>query len=68
MEIAGYSGRGGEEPDTSLAQRIEIPPEFVERVRAVVAPGATVLVTDAQVTAATTGPQLDVINSEPPEE
>ncbi len=68
VEIAGYSGRGGEEPDTSLAQRIEIPPEFVERVRAVVAPGATVLVTDAQVTAATTGPQLDVINSEPPEE
>ena len=68
VDIAGYAGRGGEEPDSSLGNRIEIPPEFTARVSTIITPGSTVLVTDEQVTAATTGPQLDVINSEPPEE
>ena len=68
VDIAGYAGRGGEEPDSSLGNRIEIPPEFIARVSTIITPGSTVLVTDEQVTAATTGPQLDVINSEPPEE
>ena len=68
VEIAGYAGRGGEEPDSSLADRIEIPPEFIARVSTIITPGSTVLVTDEQVTPSTTGPQIDVINSEPPEE
>jgi len=33
----------------------------------VLVPGDTVLVTDELITPATSGPQLDVINSEPPE-
>jgi len=68
VDIAGYAGRGGEEPDSSLGNRIEIPPEFIARVSTIITPGSTVLVTDEQVTASTTGPQLDVINSEPPED
>ena len=68
VEIAGHAGRGGQEPDTTLADRIEIPPEFITQVSQVIGPGATVLVTDEAVTAATSGPQIDVINSEPPEE
>ena len=68
VAIAGEAERAGREPDTTLADRIEIPPEFIMQVSQVIGPGATVLVTDEAVTAATSGPQLDVINSEPPEE
>ena len=39
----------------------------VSKLSEIVAPGATVLVTDEQVTPATSGPHIDVINSEPPE-
>jgi hypothetical protein len=67
VDIAGHSARAGAEPDPSLAARIELPPEFVARVREVLGPGATVLVTDEAATAATTGPRLDVINTDPPE-
>ncbi len=67
IEIAGYTDRAGQEPDVALAERIEIPAEFISKVSEILAPGATVLVTDELVTPATSGPQIDVINSEPPE-
>ena len=67
VDIAGYGNRSGSEPDAALAQRIEIPPQFVALVSQVLVPGDTVLVTDEPITPATSGPQLDVINSEPPE-
>jgi hypothetical protein len=67
IEIAGDDERGGQEPDEGLADRIEIPPEFLTRVSQVLRPGATVLVTDEPITPSTSGPRLDVINSEPPE-
>ena len=67
VDIAGYGNRSGAEPDASLAQRIEIPPEFIAQVSNLMVPGDTVLVTDELITPATSGPQLDVINSEPPE-
>jgi hypothetical protein len=67
VDIAGYGNRGGTEPDVSLAQRIEVPPEFIALVTNLLVPGDTVLVTDELITPATSGPQLDVINSEPPE-
>jgi len=67
VDIAGYGDRSGTEPDAALAQRIEIPPEFVALVSHVLVPGDSVLVTDELITPATSGPQLDVINSEPPE-
>jgi L,D-transpeptidase-like protein len=67
VDIAGYGNRSGAEPDASLAQRIEIPPEFIAKVSSLLVPGDTVLVTDELITPATSGPQLDVINSEPPE-
>jgi hypothetical protein len=68
VDIAGYGNRSGTEPDAWLAQRIEIPPDFVALVSHVLVPGDSVLVTDELITPATSGPQLDVINSEPPEE
>jgi hypothetical protein len=67
VDIAGHGDHAGAEPDTALAARIEVPPQFIALVSQVLAPGDTVLVTDALITPATSGPQLDVINSEPPE-
>jgi L,D-transpeptidase catalytic domain len=68
VDIAGYDQRAGKEPDSDIAARIEVPPEFIKRVSDLIGPGSTVLVTDELITVATSGPQLDVINSEPPEE
>ena len=68
VDIAGYGNRSGTEPDAWLAQRIEIPPAFVTLVSHELVPGDTVLVTDELITPDTSGTQLDVINSEPPEE
>jgi hypothetical protein len=67
VNIAGYGERHGQEPDHTIAERIELPPEFVAVVSDLVVPGTTVLVTDELITPATSGPQIDVINSEPPE-
>jgi hypothetical protein len=68
VDIAGHDGRAGAEPDPGLGARLELPPEFVARVNEILAPGATVLVTDEAITQASSGPKLDVINSEPPDE
>ncbi|HET7812379.1 MAG TPA: L,D-transpeptidase [Steroidobacteraceae bacterium] len=67
VDIAGHD-RGGAEPDPGLGARLELPPEFVARVNEILVPGTTVLVTDEMITPATSGPRLEVINSEPPEE
>jgi len=65
--LAGHGERSGKVPDPLLAERIEIPPEFIPLVSQAIGPGATVLVTDELITPATSGPRLDIINSEPPE-
>jgi hypothetical protein len=39
VDIAGYGNRSGSEPDAALAQRIEIPPQFVALVSQVLVPG-----------------------------
>ncbi len=68
VAIAGHDERAGAEPDPNLSARLELPPEFVAKVNEILVPGATVLVTDEPITAATSGPALEVINSEPPED
>jgi hypothetical protein len=67
VDIAGHADRAGAEPDPDLGARLEMPPEFVAKVNQVLTPGATVLVTDEAITPASSGPALEVINSEPPE-
>jgi hypothetical protein len=66
IEISGHADHAGEEPDAALDGRLEIPPEFLVKVSEIITPGATVLVTDDLVTPSTSGPRLEVINSEPP--
>lgn len=64
--LAGQNGEGGTEPDPRIASRMEIPEAFVQAVYSVLSVGATVLVTDEAVTAATTGASLKVVDADPP--
>jgi hypothetical protein len=64
--IPGRAADEGIELSEADIARIKIPESFVNRLYTVLAPGATVLVTDAAVTRATTGVPLQVINADPP--
>jgi hypothetical protein len=65
--IAGRMDDAGTAPDADTVARIEIPPEFRRVVYEVMSPGSTLLVTDAAVTSATTGPEMQVVDANPPE-
>ena len=45
-------------------EQMRLPPEFVKNMRSVITPGTTVLVTQASVDAASTGPQATVMDAE----
>ena len=57
---------GGKAMDSSTAARVHVPPSFAENVLRILKPGATLYVTDAPVLPSTTGPALNVLNSDPP--
>lgn len=63
--LAGHEDEKDSEPVD--ADRIEIPKEFVSDVFQVLTLGATVLVTDESITPATTGPSINVIDTDAPE-
>ncbi len=48
------------------AARVSVPAPFAAEVLKILAPGATLYVTDAAVLPETTGPRLNVLNSDPP--
>ena len=60
------SSRGGTAMDMNAAARVHVPPPFVAGVLLILKPGATLYVTDAPVLPSTTGPALNVLNSDPP--
>ncbi len=61
------SGVGAGAPmDLKDAARIGVPPPFAAEVLKSLTPGATLYVTDAPVLESTTGPRLNVLNSDPP--
>ncbi len=64
--IPGHASDAGVELSQASIARIKIPESFVNRLYTVLAPGTTVLVTDAVVTRATSGVPLQVINADPP--
>ena len=68
MGIALPGARVGEGVAMNLenASRVDVPAPFAAEVLKVLAPGATLYVTDSPVLAQTTGPSLNVINSDPP--
>ncbi|WP_310468480.1 L,D-transpeptidase family protein [Sphingomonas sp.] len=50
---------------TQGVEQMQLPPEFVTKMRSVITPGTTVLVTQASVTTDTTGAQTTVLASDP---
>jgi len=68
MGIALPGARVGEGVAMNLenASRVDVPAPFATELLKVLTPGATLYVTDSPVLAQTTGPSLNVINSDPP--
>jgi hypothetical protein len=60
------SVRGGTPMNPNAAARVRVPPSFAAAVLMILEPGATLYVTEAAVLAETTGPKLNVVNSDPP--
>ena len=63
--VSNLAGETAEIISTQGVERMQLAAEFVERMRSVMAPGTTVLVTQASVGVQTTGPQTTVLASEP---
>jgi hypothetical protein len=61
---ASFHGGAGMSPDN--AGRVHVPAPFVADVFGILTPGATLYVTDLPVLPETTGPTLNVLNSDPP--
>jgi hypothetical protein len=66
IALPGAIVGGGGSISPRTAARVSIPPAFVSKVLAVLSPGSTLYVTDARVLPETTGPSLNVLNSDPP--
>ncbi|HEY2678131.1 MAG TPA: L,D-transpeptidase [Steroidobacteraceae bacterium] len=65
--VAGRLGEAGSDADPAAIARIKIPPEFVSRLNGILTPGATVFVTDEALSANTSGPMVQVVDTNPPE-
>jgi hypothetical protein len=67
VSVPGHEAEQGRVLDPAQIARVSMPPDFVEKVRSVLAPGSTLLVTDAAVLADTTGVPLTIVTADPPE-
>ncbi len=66
--IPGHAGEDKRPLDPSEVNRVRMPPQFTTAVYAALAPGTTLLVTDAAVLEHTTGRELNVLNADRPVE
>jgi L,D-transpeptidase-like protein len=64
--VPGHLGEQGTQVDPMAVARIKLPADFVARVNAILAPGATLLVTREALYAQTTGPTVQVVDADPP--
>jgi hypothetical protein len=64
--IPGHGDEAGVSVDNRLADRVSAPPEFLARVLPMLVPGSVLLATDARILPQSTGPQLQLIDAEPP--
>ena len=65
--VSDLAGDPAEIISTRGVERMHLPAEFVKNMRALIGPGTTVLVTQASVSADTTGRQTTVIDAELPQ-
>jgi hypothetical protein len=66
--IPGHAGEAKESLDPAQVSRLHLPPAFARDLYAILAPGTTLLVTDAPILEQTTGVSTQVVDSDPPPE
>ena len=66
IALPGAGVGAGAPMDLKDAARVGVPPPFAAQLLKILGPGTTLYVTDAPVLAETTGPHLNVVNSDPP--
>ena len=66
IALPGAGVGAGAPMDLKDAARVGVPPPFAAQLLKILGPGTTLYVTDAPVLAETTGPRLNVVNSDPP--
>jgi hypothetical protein len=66
IALPGATVQGGAAMNPAKAARVTVPPEFVTDLFGILTPGTTLYVTDSPVLPETTGPALNVLNSDPP--
>lgn len=64
--IPGHGDEAGRVVDQALVDRVTVPREFVEKLVPMLSPGSVLLATDESVEPSTTGPKVQVIDSNPP--
>jgi hypothetical protein len=64
--VPGHETEKGHVLDHAQVERVVLPPGFAERLRPLLAPGDTLLVTDGAVLEHTTGVALTVVTADPP--
>jgi hypothetical protein len=60
--VPGQEQKAGQSPDMSGVHQLHIPPEYLTKVRSVLKPGATLLVTDGGLIAGGAGKRMTVID------
>jgi len=66
IALPGARVGGGVTMNLEEASRVDVPSPFAAELLKILAPGATLYVTDSPVLESTTGPSMNVINSDPP--
>ncbi len=66
VAVPGHEAEKGRALDPAQAERVTMPPDFLVKLRSVLAPGSTLLVTDAAVLENTTGVPLTIVTADPP--
>jgi len=64
--VSDLKGESAEIVSTERVEQMRLPAAFVAGMRSVIAPGTTVLVTQASVDASSTGAQATVLDAEDP--
>jgi lipoprotein-anchoring transpeptidase ErfK/SrfK len=64
--VPGHMGEAGTQVDPEAVARLRIPVDFVQRVNAILVPGATVFVTGQPLSPVTSGPSVQVVDADPP--
>jgi hypothetical protein len=64
--VPGHLGEQGTQVDPNAVARIKMPADFAARINGILAPGATLFVTNEPLYPQTSGPTIQVVDADPP--